>query len=306
MKNEKKNRTLMVNKIIKYIIHPSLILMKLDDNGFIKLSDKHYLSIKYKYYIGDKIDWKNPKGFNEKLQWLKLYDRNDLYTKLVDKYEVKKIVGEIIGDEYIIPTIGIYDSFSDIDFNKLSNQFVIKCTHDSGSVVVCSDKNNFNYLEAESIINNGLKRKFYYWGREWPYKNVKPRIIVEKYMGAEIIDYKLMCFNGKMICSFVCTNRFSENGLNVTFFDKNWNKMPFERHYPMDRNAIEKPVNYDKMIDLAEKLSKNIPFVRVDFYEVNNKIYFGEMTFYPGCGFEEFNPKEWDYKLGSLIELPKK
>ena len=273
------------------------------------LPDKIYLKLMYHVLMDRKLDLKNPQTFNEKLQWLKLYNRKPLYTTMVDKYEVKSYVSSIIGSEYIIKTLGIYENFDDIDFSKLPDRFVIKCTHDSGGVVICKDKSKFDISKARKKINECLKSNFYFMGREWPYKNVKPRIIIEEFLdnhdNHDLNDYKFMCFNGKFKCSFVCTERRSDDGLKVTFFDKNWNVMPFERHYPKSKKKIEKPKNYNKMIELSEKLAKNIPFVRIDFYEVEGKIYFGEITFFPGNGTEEFTPEKYDYLLGSWIKLPK-
>lgn len=298
-------------KIIKLLRKPSIVLLKLDHINLIKLSDKKYIELRYFSFFLKELNLDNPKSFNEKLQWLKLYDRNSKYTKMVDKYEVKKYVSNIIGEEYIIPTLGIYNSFEEINFDKLPNQFVLKCTHDSGGIVICKDKNNLDIKQAKKKINKSLKKNYYYSGREWPYKNVKPRIIIEKYIddgkNTQLNDYKVMCFNGKAKCSFVCTERDNkELGLAVTFFDLDWKKMPFKRHYRTSNKKIDKPRNYQKMIELSEKLSKNIPFVRVDWYEIKGKLYFGELTFYPGAGFEEFDPEEWDYKLGEMLKLPDK
>lgn len=275
------------------------------------IPNKLYLKIKYYYRFHKKLNIKHPQTFNEKLQWLKLYDKNPKYTKMVDKYEVKKYIKNIIGEKYIIPTIGIYNNFDDIDFNELPKQFVIKCTHDSGGLIICKDRNKLNLKKARKKINSSLKTNYFYNGREWPYKNVNPKVIIEKYMddnkNTQLNDYKIMCFNGKAKCSFVCTERDNkELGLAVTFFDLNWNKLPFERHYRVSDKVIEKPKNYSKMIELSEKLANDIPFVRVDWYEINGKLYFGELTFFPGSGFEEFTPEEWDYKLGDMLELPKK
>ena len=274
------------------------------------LSDKAYIRLMYRCIMDRKINIDAPQTFNEKLQWLKLYDRKPVYTTMVDKYEVKKYVADIIGEEYIIPTIGIYSSFDEIDFDKLPNKFVIKCTHDSGGVVVCKDKQKLDLKEAKSKINTCLKNNFFYVGREWPYKNVKPRIIVEEFMedhvNEDLNDYKFMCFNGKVKCSFVCSDRRSKEGLKVTFFDLDWNKMPFERHYPASNKEIPKPVNYDKMVELSEKLAKDLPFARIDFYEVEGRVYFGEITFFPGNGVEEFTPEKWDYELGSWLKLPER
>ena len=259
--------------------------------------------------MNSKLDLDNPQTFNEKLQWLKLYDRDPKYTQMVDKYEVRKYIKEKIGEEYLIPLLGVYDKFEDIDFDKLPKQFVIKCNHDSGGLVICKDKSMLNIEEARKKINKSLKKNYFYSGREWPYKNVKPRIIIEKYMEdketKELIDYKFMCFNGEPKCVFTCTERYND-GLKVTFFDMEWKKMPFIRHYPASSKKINKPVNYDKMLKFSKMLSKNIPFVRVDWYEINGKLYFGELTFYPGSGFEEFKPEEWDKRIGDMLILPNK
>lgn len=297
----------MVGKIRKMIIDPNtrfdcFSMLGLHDH----ISDEKYLKRKYKMRIGRELNLDRPKTFNEKIQWLKLHDRNPEYTEMVDKYEVKKYVAEIIGEEYIIPTLGVYDKFDEIDFEKLPKQFVIKCTHDSGGLVVVKDKSRMDLEAIRKKINRSLKRNYYYVGREWPYKNVKPRIIVEKYMEDnntdELTDYKVMCFGGKAKMIFTCTERFGD-GLKVTFFDLDWNKLPFERHYPASKRIIPKPKNLRKMIELSEKMAKGIPFVRMDWYEINGKLYFGEYTFYPGSGLEEFTPEEWDTRLGDLIDL---
>lgn len=296
-----------------FLTHPLKTLIALVESNVLGLkfllTDTFYLKLKYRILLRNKLNLKNPKTFNEKLQWLKLYDRNPQYTDMVDKYKVREYIKGKIGEEYLIPLIGIYEKFEDINFNELPQQFVIKCNHDSGGLIVCKDKRLLNIKNVKKKINKCLKRNYYYNGREWPYKNVKPKIIIEKYMEDdgmhELRDYKFMCFNSKVKCSFVCSNRFSEDGLHVTFFDTQWNVMPFERHYPSIKEGLSKPQNYEKMVELAERLSENIPFVRVDFYEINGKIYFGELTFYPGSGFEEFTPEEWDYTLGSWIDLSK-
>lgn len=271
------------------------------------LPDDEYLSRMYKIRIGRNLNLNNPQTFNEKIQWLKLYDRKDIYTLMVDKYLVKDYVANIIGKEYIIPTIGVWDNVEEIDFHSLPDRFVLKCNHNSGrGLCICKDKSKFDINKAKIELTKGLSQNYYYHGREWPYKRVNRKIIAEQYMeddSGELMDYKLMMFNGVFKCAFTCTERFSSDGLKVTFFDKEWHMMPFERHYPSSKAKIEKPVSYELMIKFAEKLSKNIPFVRVDFYEVKGKPYFGELTFYPGGGMEEFTPEEWDYKLGSWINL---
>ncbi len=249
-----------------------------------------------------------PETFNEKLQWLKLNDRDPRYTAMVDKVTAKNYAAKRLGKEYIVPTLGVYKSFDEIDFDSLPDRFVLKCNHDSGSVVICGVKDGFDREKARKTLTKGLKTDAFYWGREYPYRHVKRRILAEEYLEdgqQEIRDYKLMCFNGKVKCSFVCSDRFSAEGLCVTFYDRDWNVMPFERHYPRAKVPAERPLNYDKMVEFAERLSKGIAFLRVDFYEVGGRLYFGEMTFYPGSGWEEFTPEKWDVILGSWLDIGK-
>ena len=296
-----------VKSIIKLFVDPLFRFNYFTEIGINNiLSDKTFLQKKYKLRMNKKLDLSNPQTFSEKLQWLKLYDREKIYTKLVDKYEVKSFVAKTIGNEYIISTIGVFDKFEDIDFSKLPKQFVIKCTHDSGGLVVVKDKNEINIKEIKKQINKYLNRNFYYLNREWPYKNIRPRIIIEKYMEdnktKELRDYKFFCFNGKVKFMFIATDR-SKHETKFNFYDLNFKLLPFKQHYPNDDRQIEKPANFDKMISLAEKLAKNIPHVRIDFYEVNGKIYFGEFTFYHFAGFMPFEPELWDKKIGDMIDL---
>ena len=263
--------------------------------------------MRYKAKMGCKLNLENPVLFNEKLQWLKIHDHNPIYTTFVDKYEVKDYVKNIIGEEYIIPTLGVYDKFDEIDFDTLPNQFVIKCTHDSGGIVICKDKNTLDIDAARKKINHYLKRKFFYENREWPYKNVKPRIIIEKYMqnsnNTELIDYKLFCFNGNPKITLCCSERFSSSNMCETWFDENWNLLDIvENHHRIDK-SIKCPTNFELMKSLANKLASDIAFLRVDFYEINGKVYFGELTFYPASGYERFEPEEWNKKLGDMINL---
>lgn len=271
------------------------------------LDDKKYLKIKYFIKLRERLNLKNPQTFNEKLQWLKINDRKDIYTTMVDKYMVKEYVANIIGEQYIIPTLGIYNTFDEIDFEKLPEKFVIKCTHDSGSTIVCQDKKNFNIKEAKKEINKSLKYNYYYSGREWPYKNVKPKILVEQYILdnelKELRDYKIFCFNGKAKIFKVDYNRFSEHRAN--YYDKNLKLLEFgEKICPPEINKkINIPKDIYKMFDLSEIISQKLKFARIDFYYANNKIYFGEITFYPASGFGKFIPSVWDKKLGKLINL---
>lgn len=293
---------------VEYIKQPrKFILLILNKILYKYMKDEDYLKLMYKIILNKELNLKNPETFNEKIQWLKLNDRNLEYTNLVDKYKVREFIADSIGEEYLIPLIGKWENFDDIDFSKLPNKFVLKCTHDSGGIVICKNKNELDVKQAKQKIEKALKRNYYDRSKEWPYKNVEPLIICEKYMednnDEDLKDYKFMCFNGEVKCSFVCSNRRSLNGLKVDFYDRDWNFMDFKRHYPNSGKVIYKPKNYEKMILLAEKLSKNFTFVRIDFYEVNEKIYFGEFTLYPGSGFEEFTPEKYDYLLGSWIKL---
>ena len=294
-----------MNKLSKFIKSPLLLFVFLSNRGINLLNDKTYLKIRYYATFKKFLNLKNPQTFNEKLQWLKLNDRKDIYTKMVDKYEAKSYVSKIIGNKYIIPTLGIYNNFDEIDFNKLPNQFVIKCTHDSGGLVIVTDKSKLDIEKAKKKLNKSLKRNYYYPGREWPYKNVKPRIIIEKYMkdnkNNSMRDYKFFCFNGNPYCILVCSDR--DIDLKETFYDLEWKVMRLKRPNHKLDNSIENPHNFEKMIEFSKKLSSKISFLRVDFYEINGNLYFGELTFYPASGFGKFEPEEWDLKLGNLIDL---
>lgn len=299
----------MYKKILSVIKHPSLILLKLDKMNLIRLSDKKFIEYRFLSEMGYKLNLKSPQTFNEKLQWLKLYDRNPEYTKMVDKYEVREYIKEKIGEEYLIPLIGVYDKFDDIDFDKLSNQFVIKCNHDSGGLIICKDKNRLDIETARKKINRSLKTNYYYSGREWPYKNVKPKILIEKYMEdsnkSDLIDYKLFCFNGIPKIVLVCSERFSSSNMCETWFDMNWKLIDMTESGHRVDSTISKPKQLKKMVELSKKLSKNIPFIRVDWYEIGDKLYFGELTFYPASGFDKFEPKEWNKKIGDMLSIDK-
>lgn len=274
------------------------------------LSDEKYLKMNYYVLMKQKLNLKNPQTFNEKLQWLKLNDRKKEYTTVVDKYEAKKYISNIIGERYIIPTLGIYNKFDDINFDELPNQFVIKCTHDSGGIIIVKDKDKLDISKAKKIITKSLKNNYYLNGREWPYKNVAPRIIIEQYMsnnGQELEDYKIHNFNGESKIILVCKDRYKETGLTEDFFDVKWNNLGIKRPSHSNSNEkIKKPQQLNEMIELSKKISQGIPFVRTDFYVIDNKVFFGEVTFYPASGFEKFIPNEWDLKLGNWIKLPKK
>ena len=299
----------MFEKLKKILFNPRFILLILL-HKFSRLitNDELYIRIEYFLYMGRRLNLNPPTTFNEKLQWLKLHDRNPTYTQMVDKYEVKKNISNILGEEYVIPTLGVWDSFDDVNFEELPDQFVLKCTHDSGGIVICKDKSSFDINKAKKTLNKFLRRQYYYEHREYPYKNIKPRIIAEKYMvdesGTELKDYKFFCFCGKPKMLFILTDRFIDTRLD--FFDDKFEHLPFERGYPNAEKEIRKPENFEQMLDIAAKLSQNIDFVRIDLYNINGKIYFGEFTFTPGNGMEPFTPEDWDRKVGEWLTFNNK
>lgn len=269
------------------------------------MPDKLYLTLMFRSKMGYWMNWKNPQTFNEKLQWLKIHDRNPLYTKLVDKYEVRKYIAEKIGEEYLIPLLGVWDSVDDIDFGKLPNQFVLKCTHDSGSVIICKDKNNFDIKLAKDKLRQAQKINYYLLSREWPYKAVKPRIIAEVYINdnesSDLNDFKLFCFDGKVSFIQVDLNRFTNHTRNI--YNPQWIKQNFEIALPSSKQKVEEPNTLNEMLKLSKELSKGIPHLRCDWYCVKNKLYFGEVTFYHGAGFENFKPNKWDLEWGNMINV---
>ncbi|MBQ5982164.1 MAG: glycosyl transferase [Prevotella sp.] len=271
------------------------------------LGDESYVKLYYLFHMLKPLDLENPQTYNEKLQWLKLHDKRPEYTQMVDKIAAKEYVASIIGDEYIIPTIAIYEKPEDIDFDQLPNQFVLKVTHDSGGIVVCKNKQVINKKEVIKKMEWGLKRTYYKLNREYPYKDVPRRIIAEQYMedesGYELKDYKIFCFDGKPKLLFVATDR-QIHKTKFDFFDLEWNHLPFTNGHPNNPEPILKPKNFEKMLEIAAKLSKGIPHVRVDLYNINGKIYFGEMTFFHWSGIVPFVPEEWDYKIGDMLNLP--
>lgn len=268
--------------------------------------DAKYLKILYRYRLGKTLNLEDPRTFNEKIQWLKLYDRKALYTQIVDKYEVRNYIKEKIGEKYLIPLIGVYNSFDEINFESLPAQFVIKCTHDSGGLVICKDKSKLDIEKARKKINKCLNRNYFYNTREWPYKNIKPRIVIEKYMvdesRTELKDYKFFCFDGKVNALFVATDRGIDTRFD--FFDTDFNKIPLKQYYENGNKQINKPKGYKEMLELASELSKGFPHVRVDLYDINGKIYFGELTLSHFSGLKRFEPEKYDYIFGDWISLP--
>lgn len=302
-------RKSVAGRILQYLKNPLRLVVYLGSRGHLKwIPDGIYLKLVFRALMGYALNFKNPRTFNEKLQWLKLHDRNPLYTQLVDKYEVRKFVAAAIGEEYLIPLLGVWDKFEDIEFDKLPNQFVLKCTHDSGGLVICKDKSKLDIDIAKRKISRCLKKNFFWVGREWPYKNVKPRIIAEKYMedsaDKELRDYKFFCFSGIAKLLFIATNRGNESEeTTFDFFDMDFRHLDVTNGHPNAKELPHKPETFEKMKSLAEKLSKGIPQVRCDFYEVNGKTYFGELTFAHWSGFVPFTPKEYDLEFGRWIKI---
>lgn len=290
-----------------YIKDPRKLFFFLSSNGLLNwMSDEKYLSIAYRINMGKRLNLTNPQTYNEKIQWLKLHDRREIYTKMVDKYEAKKYVSDRIGSEYIIPSLGIWDSFDEINFDSLPTQFVLKCTHDSGGIVICKDKRRLDIDKAKRILNDCMRRNYYWVEREWPYKNVKPRILAEEFMEdkatGELRDYKFFTFDGKVKALFVASDRQNPNEeTKFDFFDENYNHLEILNGHPNSISYPAKPLQFEKMKVLAETLSVDIPHLRVDFYEVNGQVYFGELTFSHWSGMVPFNPPKWDNIFGSWI-----
>ena len=283
------------------------ILFRLVQKFNFLFNDKIYLKIIYFLGMGRKLNLSNPKRFSEKIQWLKLYNRKSLYTQMVDKVEVKKYVSSAIGTEYIVPTIKVWDKIDDINVDSLPEKFVLKTTGGGGScgVVICRNKSCFDLNQAKTTLNKSFKDNIYRRYREWPYKNVSNRIIAEELLDYEtLFDYKFFCFNGVPKYCQVISGR--DEVMSIDFFDKEWNHQNFHepREYPFAKRTIPKPKNFSLMLDLAKKLANGIPFVRIDFYNIEGRIYFGEITFFPTSGLGGFEPDEYDLKWGELLHLP--
>ena len=307
----------MINKIVRIITDPDYRFKRNAALGrYDSMPDAEYLTRLYRAKVGRSLNLNSPNSFNEKLQWLKIHDRRPIYTTMVDKLAAKQFVADRIGDKYLIKTLGVWERFDQIDFSSLPRQFVLKCTHDSGGLVICRDKTNLDIDDAKQKIERSLGRNYYYRYREWPYKDVHPLIIAEEYMeekgAAELSsepvlnDYKLQCFDGKFDNIFVAEGRFSERGVRYHYFDREWNYIAYCPYDDIDLSALQmlRPKNYEEMIEVAEKLSAGLPELRVDLYEINGRVYFGEMTFYSQSGFDTDITPEADRILGSKLTLP--
>ena len=293
-----------------YIVNPREFFATLVKKYFSFLSDEKYLKLLYYINMSRKLNLENPTRYTEKLQWLKLYYRRSIFHDMVDKIESKRIASQILGEKYIIPTLGVWDSFDEIDFDKLPDQFVLKTTNGGGAtgVVVVKDKAKLNKEGARNRLEGSKRSNIYKTLREWPYHGLKGRILAEAYMqdeSGELRDYKFYCFNGVTKVLLVASNRFSDHNFN--YYDRDFNPLPIVSNYGTQiKTAISKPRNLDKMIEVAECLSKGLPHVRIDLYNVNNRIYFGEFTFFDGSGYDNMSSDQWDLEFGSWLILPDK
>lgn len=278
----------------------------LKHGNFKAMSDEQFIRLQYALKMKKNLNLENPTTFNEKLQWLKLNDQNPKYTQLVDKYAVRAFVKERIGAEYLIPIYGVYENYEAIDFEALPQKFVLKMNHTSGGVFIIQDKSQINHEKLKMEINRWLASNYYWMHREWPYKNIKPKIIAEKFMVDEsehdLKDYKFFCFDGEPQFLYIASER--DTALKFDFFDLDFNWLPVKQMVGNSEGKIQKPKKYEEMIELARTLSEGIPHVRVDLYNNNGEIYFGELTFYHNGGHEPFIPDTYDYKFGEFLQLP--
>jgi hypothetical protein len=260
----------------------------------------------YKIKTGGRLNLKNPTTFCDKQNWLKLHDIHSEYTQLVDKIGVREHIAQVLGEEFLFPVYGVWEKFDDIDFEQLPEKFVLKCNHDSGSVKVITDKAVMDRNELKKFFDARMKMNSYVFGREYPYKDVKPLIFAEKYMtpdnAEDINDYKFFCFNGKPEIMFIATERSTD--VKFDFFDMDFNHLDIIRSHPNSDKPISKPEKFDELKVIATKLASQKKFVRIDLYDINDQIYFGEYTFFPGGGFQLFQPPQWEKQLGDWINLP--
>lgn len=302
---------LVLRKVKTFIKNPFSIIQKINDRGFLqRVSDETYLKWNFKQKMGQKLNLENPETFNEKIQWIKLNYRNPLMTESADKYKVRNHIKEEIGEEYLNDLLAVYETVEEIDLSILPQKFVLKATHSSRQNLIVKNKEKINWKQEIDNMKKWLNTNWYYHGRQWGYKNIKPRIIAEKYMkdndSKDLKDYKIMCFNGVPRIIQVMSERDGVE-YSINHFDLNWEEIIIDRKSVV-RNKIvpKKPKNLQKMIQYSKKLSKPFPFVRVDFYEVNGDLIFGELTFYPANGYIDFTRKEDDLLWGKWLKLPEK
>lgn len=274
---------------------------------FSYIPDDEYCKVLYKARFGEEINLDNPKTYNEKIQWLKLYDRNPLYTTMADKIAAREYVSSKIGSEYVVPMYGAWDYFDEIDFDQLPNEFVLKCNHDCGSFVVCKDKNTFDFERAKQKLENALTLNFYLHRREWVYKDIKPQILAEKYMGFIEEDYRFVVFNGE-VKFFYCGLDWAEptrKKFNIYLPDLTY--IPVRHSYPTNPNYnLKKPKHFAEMMEVSIKLAERLPLLRVDLWQQQGQVYVNELTFYQSAGFGIFDPEEWDEIIGSWLVLPER
>jgi len=274
------------------------------------LPDKLYIQLFYFEVYGNFPNLNNPKTFDEKLQWYKLYYRAPLMTTLTDKYEVRRYLEDKGLSGILNELYGVYNSVDEIDFSNLPERFVIKATHGSNMNIICKNKKSLNWETCRPLMNKWLRRNYYHLGREWAYKNIKPRLVCEKYLENEefneLIDYKFYCYNNKPEVLFVLTGRFSAEGLKCNAYDMDWNRIYAYKGKPSSDHVIERPDTLKDMIEIARELCQGFPFIRVDLYSIKGKILFGELTFYPDCGVSAFTPDKYNYFFGDLFILPDK
>lgn len=302
----------LLRKGIKYITSPDYrFLLNASMGLHDRMPDPEFLTRKYKACMGRKLSLDAPVTFNEKLQWLKLHDRRPEYTVMADKFAVRDYIAEKLGSQYLIPLLGVWDDPEDIDFDALPDQFVLKCNHNSGlGMCICKDRSGLDIPKVKAELRKGLQQDYYLNSREWVYKDIPRKIICEQFMtngGRELEDYKIHNFNGEAKFVLVCRDRFSDTGLTEDFLTPQWEHMPIKR--PTLANAstpIPKPEQLEQMLEFSRILSKDIPFVRTDFYVIEGQVYFGEITFFPASGMAPFEPEIWDAKFGSWLNLPKK
>lgn len=270
--------------------------------------DRIHLSLMYRAHLGKRLNLSNPQTYNEKLQWLKLYDRKHEYTQMADKYAAKQWVACAIGGQYVIPALGKWKSANEINLQELPNQFVLKTNHDSGGVVICRDKNSFDFEKAKKFLSKHLKSSYFPYGREWPYKNIEPCVFAEEYLpselgGSDVPDFKILCFDGSPKYIELHQNRSTRH--TQDWYDAAWNLLDINQDYAVcTGKEYPKPVLLDKMLELSSKLSCGIPHLRVDWFVSNGRLYLGELTFFDGSGFVGFNSYKDDLMLGECIRLP--
>ncbi len=292
-----------LSEIGEYLENTNDIELKKKFNNF--LDDKEYLKLRFERRMGYIPDFDNPKTFNEKLNGLRMHDHNPKYTVMADKYEVKDFIANTIGKNYVIPLLGVWDSFDDINFDLLPERFVLKCTHDSGSVVICKEKEIFDFQKARMRLEKRLKMNYFWPDREWVYRGIKKQIIAEEYVSdgnENLIPYKIFSFMGKPEIIQVIQGDKTDKE-SIDYFDTEWNLLDIRQNFPNSITHVVKPKELRHMLELSAKLSEGIPFVRTDFYVIQGKVIFSEFTFYSDSGAEKFHPEHWDRDLGDLIDI---